>query len=103
MKIEWRAAARESLLEIVDYIADDDPGAALALLDDIEQKVAKIPENPFMHRPGRVPGPESLSCAPTTWWSIPVPKKTYSSRKSCMRLNSGHKAKARTPRPLCFH
>jgi toxin ParE1/3/4 len=43
MKIEWRASARESLLEIVDYIADDDPGAALALLDEIEEKVGKIP------------------------------------------------------------
>lgn len=60
MKIEWRAAARESLLEIVDYIADDDPGAALALLDEIEEKVGKIPENPFMHRPGRVPGTREL-------------------------------------------
>jgi len=34
--LEWSEAARKDLLSIVDFIADDNPDAALKLLDDIE-------------------------------------------------------------------
>lgn len=34
--------ARADLLAIVDYISDDNPDAALALLDDIEEKVSQL-------------------------------------------------------------
>ena len=50
--LEWREAARADLLAIVDYISDDNPEAAQQLKDDIEAKVAKLPEHPKLYRPG---------------------------------------------------
>ncbi len=52
--LEWREAARADLLAIVDYISDDNPEAAQQLKDDIEAKVARLPERPKLYRPGRV-------------------------------------------------
>lgn len=60
VKVEWRPAARESLLEIVDYISDDNPDAAQALKDEIEEKIAGLTENPQMYRQGRVAGTREL-------------------------------------------
>ena len=52
--LEWREAARADLLAIVDYISDDNPDAAQRLKDDIEAKVAVLPEHPRLYRAGRV-------------------------------------------------
>ncbi|MDO8408910.1 MAG: type II toxin-antitoxin system RelE/ParE family toxin [Phenylobacterium sp.] len=35
--IEWREAARADLLEILDYISDDNPDAAQRLKDELER------------------------------------------------------------------
>lgn len=52
--------ARADLLAIVDYISDDNPNAAQRLKDDIEAKVANLPEHPKLYRPGRVPGTREM-------------------------------------------
>ncbi|GAC1046243.1 type II toxin-antitoxin system RelE/ParE family toxin [Rhizobium sp. No.120] len=43
---EWSNMARADLLAIIDYVSDDNPEAAQRLKDDIEAKVAKLPEHP---------------------------------------------------------
>jgi toxin ParE1/3/4 len=58
--LEWREAARADLLAIVDYISDDNPEAAQRLKDEIEAKVAKLPERPKLYRPGRVAGTREM-------------------------------------------
>ena len=59
--LEWRAQARADLLEIVAYIADDNPDAAQALKDEIEAKAAKLPEHPKLYKPStRVKGMREL-------------------------------------------
>lgn len=58
--LEWRAAAHADLLAIVDYISDDNPDAAQRLKDDIEAKVAKLPEHPKLYRMGRVAGTREM-------------------------------------------
>lgn len=58
---ERRQAARADLLAIVDYISDDNPDAALRLMDEIEDKVAKLPSHPKLYRPGRVAGTRSAA------------------------------------------
>jgi addiction module RelE/StbE family toxin len=58
--LEWRVAARADLLSIVDYISDDNPRAAQRLKDDIEAKVAKLPEHPRLYRAGRVDGTREM-------------------------------------------
>jgi toxin ParE1/3/4 len=53
--LEWRQAAREDLLAIIDYISDDNPAAAQALKDEIEGKVSRLLEHPKLYRSGRIP------------------------------------------------
>lgn len=59
-ELEWLELARADLLAIVDYISDDNPGAAQRVKDDIEEKAEKLPEFPEMGRPGRVEGTREL-------------------------------------------
>ena len=61
---EWRPAARADLRAIIDYISDDNPAAALALQDEIEVKVARLPQNPRLYRPGRVEGTREMVVRP---------------------------------------
>ena len=58
--LEWKATAIADLLAIVDYISDDNPAAAQALKDEIEDKASKLPENPLMYRVGRVDGTREI-------------------------------------------
>lgn len=59
-KIEWTPLARADLLEIIDYISDDNPVAAQSVKDDIETKALKLINFPKMGRPGRVEGTREL-------------------------------------------
>ena len=56
----WLELARADLLAIVDYISDENPDAAQRLMDDIENKVKKLPDFPKMGRTGRVEGTREL-------------------------------------------
>ena len=49
-RLEWRARARADLLEIVAYIADDNPDAAQDFVEDIEARVAKIIDHPKLYK-----------------------------------------------------
>ena len=60
LDLVWLALAREDLLTIVDYISDDNSGAALHLLGDIEKKTTKLVEFPKIGRVGRVKGTREL-------------------------------------------
>ena len=44
--LEWKASAVADLMAIVDYISDDNPDAALALMDEIQGKVEQLPTHP---------------------------------------------------------
>ncbi len=59
-ELEWLALARADLLAIVDYISDDNSDAAQRVKDDIEVKVAKLPDFPKVGRPGRIKGTREL-------------------------------------------
>ncbi|MFM9967626.1 MAG: type II toxin-antitoxin system RelE/ParE family toxin [Burkholderiales bacterium] len=48
--LEWRPQASADLLEIVAYIADDNPSAAQKLKDEIEDKVGKLPDHPRLYK-----------------------------------------------------
>lgn len=63
-ELEWKAPAIADLLAIVDYISDDNPDAALALMDEIQGKVAQLPAHPKRCRPGRVKGARELVVRP---------------------------------------
>ena len=59
-ELEWTELARADLLAIVDYISDHNPDAAQRLKDDIEEKVAALPEYPRMYRSVRVEGTREM-------------------------------------------
>lgn len=59
-KLEWKAMAVADLMAIVDYISDDNPNAALALLEEIEGKVSTLMVHPKRGRLGRVDGTREL-------------------------------------------
>ena len=63
-EIEWKAPAIADLLQIIDYISDDNPDAAQALKDDIETKVANLAENPRLYKTGRVSGTREMVVRP---------------------------------------
>lgn len=62
--LEWTAPAVADLLAIVDYISDDNPEAALALMAEIHAKVGQLPFHPQRCRAGRVTGTRELVVRP---------------------------------------
>ena len=56
LRLVWRAGALDDLDDILTYIAERDIGAAERLYAAIEACAERLPEHPFMFRPGRVPG-----------------------------------------------
>lgn len=63
-ELEWTAPAVADLMAIVDYISDDNPDAALALMDEIHAKVGQLPLHPRRCRTGRVEGTRELVVRP---------------------------------------
>ena len=60
MILHWSRLARADLLGIFDYVAADDPKAALGLVDSIEKGVVRLTRHPRVGRPGRVPQTREL-------------------------------------------
>jgi len=60
MKIVWSPQAREDLLSLLAYIAEDNPAAARKVKDIIMSKIETLAETPSIGRPGRVPGTREM-------------------------------------------
>jgi len=56
MRLVWRAEARRNFREIIGYIAERNPIAAVALEDRVVRVTEQLPLTPFMFRVGRMPG-----------------------------------------------
>ncbi|MCQ0090515.1 type II toxin-antitoxin system RelE/ParE family toxin [Roseovarius sp. M141] len=63
-ELDWKAPAVADLMAIVDYISDNNPDAALVLMEEIQGKVAQLPGHPKRCRPGRVKGTRELVVRP---------------------------------------
>lgn len=60
MKIVWTEPARQDLREIFEYIAEENPNAARALLAEIRKLAGSLADNPELGRLGRVEGSREL-------------------------------------------
>ena len=60
MKIFWSGPARQDLREVFEYIAEENPTAARALLAEIRKRAASLADNPQLGRAGRVEGTREL-------------------------------------------
>jgi toxin ParE1/3/4 len=60
VKIAWTEPARQDLRDIFEYIAEENPHAARALLNEIRVRAVLLQSNPQIGRPGRVDGTREL-------------------------------------------
>lgn len=60
LSLWWKKQARSDLLNLVEHIAQDNPGAAEALANDVEAKIEKLREFPNMYKMGRKRGTREL-------------------------------------------
>lgn len=63
-KLEWKATAVADLLAIIGYISDENPDAAQALKEEIENKILCLPDNPKLYQTGRVDGTREMVVRP---------------------------------------
>ena len=70
MQVRWLRAALRNLREEFDYIAAENPAAAMIVVKRIQAAVALLTDNPALGRPGRVTGTREL-VAPSTRYLIP--------------------------------
>ena len=62
--IEWTQYAQKDLLEILDYVSEENPAAAWRLRDEISCRVADLPSNPRLYRAGREVGTREMVVQP---------------------------------------
>ena len=60
MRLAWTSRARRARTAAIDYIARDNPQAALAQLSEIERQIKHLPDHPAIGRPGRLAGTREL-------------------------------------------
>jgi addiction module RelE/StbE family toxin len=60
MKIFWAAAAEQDRAEIFDFIAHDNPVAAIDMDERFAAAVAHLADHPLLGRTGLVPGTREL-------------------------------------------
>lgn len=60
LSIVWADEAQADLLDIVRYVAERNPAAAVQLGRSIEESVWPLPEHPYLFRPGRMPGTREI-------------------------------------------
>ncbi|MBP2275093.1 MAG: type II toxin-antitoxin system RelE/ParE family toxin [Bryobacteraceae bacterium] len=56
LRLVWRPKARHDLLDIAAFIRQRNPLAAQRLSALIRDAAERLPEHPYVYRPGRVPG-----------------------------------------------
>lgn len=64
LPIFWRASARRNLVDIIRYIAEENPAAARRMKSLIEVSILPTAEHPYLFRAGRVPGTREVIAHP---------------------------------------
>ncbi|WP_175874694.1 type II toxin-antitoxin system RelE/ParE family toxin [Burkholderia sp. BCC0097] len=64
LALHWNPKAYEDRAAIMEYIAEDDPLAALELDELLEERAAALPAHAELYRQGRVAGTRELAVAP---------------------------------------
>lgn len=70
MILEWLPQAQNDFDEIIDYIAEDSPLAAIEQGDEIENQVAGLLDNRHQGRTGRVKGTRELVIVRTPYIAV---------------------------------
>ncbi|MEM7224270.1 MAG: type II toxin-antitoxin system RelE/ParE family toxin [Pseudomonadota bacterium] len=67
MRIAWTSSSKADLHDILTYLADLNPIAAVALIERIESRVELLARFPHAGRPGRVVGTRELPIVGTAY------------------------------------
>jgi toxin ParE1/3/4 len=67
MRIRWLKTALRNLDDAFQYVAEDNPEAAIRLAKKIRGTIQQLKEQPAMGRTGRVPGTRELIIAGTSY------------------------------------
>ena len=67
MEIVWTIPAKHDLQQIFEYIAEDNVNAASKLLNEIDERVALLIDNPSLGRLGRVENTKELVLTGTNY------------------------------------
>jgi toxin ParE1/3/4 len=70
LSIEWLPAAQRDFDSIVDFIAADNPLAAIEQGDEIEQQIVSLLAHQQLGRPGRVRGTRELVVVRTPYLAV---------------------------------
>ena len=70
MRLEWLSQALLDFDEIIDFIASDNPLAAVEQGDEIDRQVAMLLDNPDLGRPGRITGTRELVVVRTPYIAV---------------------------------
>lgn len=63
LPVEWKLAARLDLIEIIDYIAQENPQAAEKMKRLLDDTAERLGEMPYINRRGRVAGTRGKNSA----------------------------------------
>lgn len=72
MRVQLTDAAESDFLNILDYIGQQNPAAAMALLEKIEAQLRVLEDHPLIGREGRVPNTRELVFAPLPYVAVYV-------------------------------
>ncbi|MCB1974000.1 MAG: type II toxin-antitoxin system RelE/ParE family toxin [Burkholderiaceae bacterium] len=60
MRVLWTLSAEQDRADIVDFIANDNPLAAIRMDEIFSVAVGRLTEHPLLGRPGQIPGTREL-------------------------------------------
>ena len=60
MRVFWATAAEQDRADIIDYIGQDNPLAAIRMDEFFAKAAARLAEHPLLGRTGKIPGTREL-------------------------------------------
>ena len=78
MRLVWKPLAIEDRERIMDFIAADNPVAAIELDTEFESKADELLEHPKLYKPGRVKGTREVVVRPNYVMVYPIKGATIS-------------------------
>lgn len=94
MEVRWTRKALVNLDQEAEYIAQDNPGAAARIVEQIRSSVQTLQDFPALGRPGRVSGTRELVISETPYivpyrireQTVEILRVLHSSRKWPLRF-----------------
>ncbi len=80
MQIHWTATAKQNLLQLERFIAQDNPTASIAIRLNLIKKIMLLSEQPKVGRIGKTPGTREFLIAKTPYIT------TYRIKNNCIQV-----------------